>query len=66
MQADQFGWFKSSYSAQNGECVEARRRTEGGLHVRDSKRTEATAIAFEAAPWAAFAQALKADAFDVR
>ncbi|RMI31631.1 DUF397 domain-containing protein [Streptomyces triticirhizae] len=66
MQADQSGWYKSSFSMQNGDCVEARRRTEGGLHVRDSKRTEATAIAFEAAPWAAFAQALKADTLDAR
>lgn len=59
MQANQSRWFKSSYSAQNGDCVEARRRAEGGLDLRDSKDSSSPVLAFEAHHWAAFATAVK-------
>lgn len=59
MQANQSRWFKSSYSGQNGACLEARRRAEGGLDLRDSKDSSSPVIAFEAHHWAAFATAVK-------
>jgi hypothetical protein len=66
MQANQSGWFKSSYSAQNGDCVEARRRADGGLDVRDSKDSSNPVIAVTAHHWAAFATAVKEGAFETR
>ncbi|MBB1243821.1 DUF397 domain-containing protein [Streptomyces durbertensis] len=46
------GWLKSSYSMQNGDCVEVR-HTGAGTSVRDSKRPEARLTTTPAA-WAAF------------
>ncbi|MGH4033707.1 DUF397 domain-containing protein [Actinomycetota bacterium Odt1-20B] len=46
-------WFKSSYSMQDGECLEAQ-ATPHGLTLRDSTRPEATHISFTTAAWRAF------------
>lgn len=46
-------WFKSSYSQQNGECVEVRLRTTG-IDVRDSKNPCGTVVAVGAAAWVIF------------
>jgi hypothetical protein len=46
-------WFKSSYSQQNGECVEVRLRT-AGIDVRDSKNPPGTAVAVGAVAWRSF------------
>ncbi|MFH8471358.1 DUF397 domain-containing protein [Streptomyces sp. NPDC018000] len=54
-------WFKSSYSGQNGECVEAR-RSEAGLDLRDTKDRRAGTLAFTAAAWSAFLGNVKQDA----
>ncbi|MBW1599436.1 DUF397 domain-containing protein [Streptomyces sp. JJ38] len=66
MQANQSGWFKSSYSAQNGDCLEARHRTGGGLDLRDSKVHGSPVIALSADGWSAFASAVKEGAFEAR
>ncbi|WP_101383469.1 DUF397 domain-containing protein [Kitasatospora sp. GP30] len=46
-------WFKSSYSGQNGECIEVR-RSEAGLDVRDSKDPQGPILAFPHSAWRAF------------
>ena len=65
MKEDQSGWFKSSYSGQNGDCVEARHRV-GSLDVRDSKDFGGPAISVAAPHWAAFTSAVREGAFDIR
>ncbi|WP_405906596.1 DUF397 domain-containing protein [Streptomyces sp. NBC_00828] len=46
-------WFKSSYSGQNGECLEAR-RAPAGLDVRDSTRPHGPALTISGDAWSAF------------
>ncbi|MFD4629331.1 DUF397 domain-containing protein [Streptomyces sp. NPDC058284] len=46
-------WFKSSYSQQNGECLEAL-HTPRGLTLRDSTRPEGTRISFATEAWTTF------------
>ena len=53
------GWRTSSYSAYNGNCVEA----DGcacGIAVRDSKDPDGPVLRFDAHAWRDFASALKA------
>lgn len=47
------GWYKSSYSAANNECVEVA-RARAWVAVRDSKAPGGPALAFPAAAFAAF------------
>lgn len=51
-------WFKSSYSAQNGECVEVRLDVER-MAVRDSKREDGPRLAFSPDAWSAFVAGAK-------
>ncbi|MEV0261694.1 DUF397 domain-containing protein [Streptomyces sp. NPDC050617] len=53
MTADRSEWFKSSYSHQNGECVEAR-RAGTGMSLRDTKDRERGTLAFGSDAWGAF------------
>jgi hypothetical protein len=46
-------WVKSSYSANNGNCVEVA-ATRALTGVRDSKCADGPVLAFPAARWAAF------------
>ncbi|ELP68217.1 DUF397 domain-containing protein [Streptomyces turgidiscabies] len=46
-------WFKSSYSQQNGECVEAR-RSATGIDIRDSKNMSGCVVTVGAAAWPTF------------
>jgi hypothetical protein len=46
-------WFKSSYSQQNGECVDARRQATG-IDVRDSKNPRGPVIEVGATAWKSF------------
>ncbi|MFF3005375.1 DUF397 domain-containing protein [Kitasatospora sp. NPDC057940] len=55
------GWYKSSYSAQANECVEAGRVVGGGMAVRDSKDPDGPALVFPADAWTAFVTGIKAD-----
>jgi hypothetical protein len=52
------GWRKSSYSAQNGNCLEA---ADGGrtVAVRDSKDPQGPFLAFTPSAWAKFLASLR-------
>ncbi|MEW2415045.1 DUF397 domain-containing protein [Streptomyces sp. NPDC046866] len=45
---------KSSYSGQQGDCVEVAETADGGRAVRDSKDTARAGFACSASAWAAF------------
>ncbi|ONK10067.1 DUF397 domain-containing protein [Streptomyces sp. MP131-18] len=66
MQENQSAWFKSSYSAQNGDCAEARRRADGGMDLRDSKDTNSPGLTFDGSDWTAFTAAVREGAFETR
>ncbi|WP_330290809.1 DUF397 domain-containing protein [Streptomyces sp. NBC_00576] len=53
MSSQRTTWFKSSYSGQNGECIEVRLRA-AGIDVRDSKNPCGMAVAVGAAAWVVF------------
>ncbi|MEV4126448.1 DUF397 domain-containing protein [Nocardia sp. NPDC049707] len=47
-------WFKSSYSASNGQCVEVAFLDCDAVGVRDSKNPTGPALVFTPGEWAAF------------
>lgn len=47
-------WRKSSYSGQNGECVEVSAQRAGEVAVRDSKNPDGPALAFTPRAWRTF------------
>ncbi|UIX33943.1 DUF397 domain-containing protein [Streptomyces sp. GQFP] len=53
MSSQRTTWFKSSYSGQNGECIEIRLRT-AGIDVRDSKNLPGPVVAVGAVAWLSF------------
>jgi hypothetical protein len=53
MPSQQNEWFKSSYSGQNGECLEARRAADR-IDLRDSTRPGEAVLTVTARAWAAF------------
>jgi hypothetical protein len=59
------GWFKSSYSGENGGCVEARLR-EDGVGCRDSKDPGGPALTFRPEAWQAFVDDVKAGRLTAR
>jgi hypothetical protein len=59
------GWFKSSYSAANNECVEVAFSVDTA-GVRDSKVGAGPQLAAPVAAFAAFVEGLKEDSFGVR
>jgi len=52
-------WWKSSYSGDQGDCVETA-RVLGGIAVRDSKNAGGPVLRFSADAWQAFVTAIKA------
>ncbi len=52
-------WRKSSYSAANGDCVEAARLANGYIGVRDSKNTENPVLSFTPVEWQVFVGKIK-------
>jgi hypothetical protein len=52
-------WFKSSYSAGNGDCVEVASRVGDSRAVRDSKTPSGPMLSFPAAEWSAFVDMAK-------
>ncbi|WP_433731118.1 DUF397 domain-containing protein [Nocardia sp. CA-129566] len=47
-------WFKSTYSASNGQCVEVAFLSGGMVGLRDSKNPTGPALVFTSGEWAAF------------
>ena len=56
-------WVKSSYSANEGECVEIAELPDGGHAVRDSKDKDGPVLRFTSAEWRAFLRGVKAGEF---
>jgi len=52
-------WIKSSYSADQGECVEVATLPDGGRAVRDSKDPAGGVLRFTSTQWRAFLNAIK-------
>lgn len=54
LQADEQGWFVSSFSNGNANCVQIKFDTQGAILVRDSKnrRTESPTITMSSGGWA--------------
>jgi hypothetical protein len=53
-------WFKSSFSAHNGSCVEMR-KTDDGAEVRDSKDRGGPVLVFTHAEWETFLAGVRAE-----
>jgi hypothetical protein len=53
-------WRKSTYSAQNGSCVEVV-FAQTAIGVRDSKKSDAGYLALASSGWHTFVAAVKAD-----
>ncbi|MER7703834.1 DUF397 domain-containing protein [Kitasatospora sp. NPDC097605] len=56
-------WRKSSYSAQQGQCVEVAIGSSGRVPVRDSKDPEGPALAYSTDAWQAFVVAVRVGEF---
>ncbi|MBU7598564.1 DUF397 domain-containing protein [Streptomyces sp. P38-E01] len=63
MNTDRSRWFKSSYSAQNGACVEAQYRSDGRMAFRDSKTFAGPEVTFPGNGWLTFLAAVKTGSF---
>ena len=56
-------WRKASASMSNGQCVEVASGGSGDVLVRDSKNPTGPVLAFPAAAWAEFTDAVKRGEF---
>jgi hypothetical protein len=58
-------WVKSSYSAQNGNCVEAAVLSDGNVGVRDSKNKApgCPVLVFSRGEWRSFLETLRTGEF---
>ncbi|MBV6698517.1 DUF397 domain-containing protein [Kitasatospora aureofaciens] len=56
-------WRKSTYSVQEGQCVEVADGLPGQMPVRDSKDPDGPALIFPAEAWQSFVSAIRADEF---
>jgi hypothetical protein len=52
-------WRKSSYSGQQGNCVEVARNLPGVVAIRDSKDPDGPALVVTREQWRSFVTALK-------
>jgi uncharacterized protein DUF397 len=59
-------WRISSYSGQNGACVEVAGALRGVVVVRDSKDRDGPALAIDPEEWRGFTDQVKAGQFDPR
>ena len=62
---DNLPWFKSSYSAGNGNCVEVAFTTEA-VAVRDSKNPAGPVLRFSVDAWQGFVGAVRSGAYDTQ
>ncbi len=53
-------WRKSSYSSQDGNCVEVARNLPGLVALRDSKSPDGPNLLVSPETWQAFLQSLRA------
>jgi Domain of unknown function (DUF397) len=60
---DALHWRKSSFSAQNGNCVQLAQLPTGGVAVRDSKDPQGPMLRFTPTEWAAFSAGMAAGEF---
>ncbi|MCX4747264.1 DUF397 domain-containing protein [Kitasatospora sp. NBC_01287] len=63
MDMSQASWRKSTYSQQQGACVEVADGFPGAVPVRDSKNPDEAALIFSAEGFTAFVAGVKAGAF---
>jgi len=56
-------WRKSSYSTNNGNCVEVAQNLPGIVAVRDSKDPDGPVLVFTADEWRAFVSGARAGEF---
>lgn len=54
------GWFTSSRSSSNANCIEVR-FVDGAVDVRDSKDRGGPVLAFSGTAWTTFVAGLKSD-----
>jgi hypothetical protein len=52
-------WRKSTYSSQDGNCVEVARNLPGVVAVRDSKNPDGPELLVSPAEWRAFVRELR-------
>ncbi|MGW0806394.1 DUF397 domain-containing protein [Nonomuraea sp. NPDC002799] len=57
-------WRKSSFSGDNGNCLEAAPLSGGRVAVRDTERPDMHPFVVNAAVWAAFTNGAKMGEFD--
>lgn len=58
-------WRKSTFSSNNGNCVEVAANIPGIVAVRDSKNPDGAVLAVTADEWSAFVAGLKTGQFDL-
>jgi Domain of unknown function (DUF397) len=54
-------WHKSSYSSQDGNCVEVATDMTGTVAVRDSKDPQGPALAVSSHDWQVFVRRIKSE-----
>jgi len=59
------GWFKSSLSFSNGNCLEAQFPPDGGVAVRNSRDPDGPVLTFTADEWDAFLGGVMLGEFDL-
>jgi predicted secreted Zn-dependent protease len=60
----ELNWRKSSYSGENGACVEIANLPDRRIAVRDSKDPDGAALVFTPREWDAFVRGVKGGEFD--
>lgn len=58
-------WQKSSFSSNNGSCVEARLVDDTTIEVRDSKNKSGPTLKFTRQEWVAFQMGTNEGEFDI-